>query len=99
MKLFAAVILAMVLLQNFDVFMVRGALGSRTMPSSYCESLRTKEIKCQRIKSYSMLQNEPKNKVLLILKKKNTKVCVPAELSWVKKIILCLDKKNGTYKS
>ncbi|KAF7251120.1 Cytokine SCM-1 beta, partial [Varanus komodoensis] len=93
MKVYVAAILAICLLENFDVWIIRGTAGSQTMALSSCVDLKPTEINIRRIAGYET-QTRP-IKAVIFITKSGVKVCVPGELPWVKKAIKKLNQNKA----
>ncbi|XP_013924779.1 PREDICTED: cytokine SCM-1 beta-like [Thamnophis sirtalis] len=92
MKLYLAIILAISFLENFEVNIIRGTLGSQTLAHNSCVNLHTEEINIRRLESYE-IHHHPK-KVVILITKRGVKVCVPHDASWVNDRIRNLDQRN-----
>ncbi|XP_026578203.1 cytokine SCM-1 beta-like [Pseudonaja textilis] len=92
MRLYLAIILAISFLENFEVHIIRGTLGSQALAHSSCVSLRTKEIGIRRLSDYEIHQHP--QKVVILIAKNRVKICVPHDAAWVKKVIRNLDKRK-----
>ncbi|KAK9402302.1 lymphotactin-like [Crotalus adamanteus] len=85
MRLYLTVILAISFLENFQVHIIKGTLGTQALPHNSCIDLRTKEIGIKKLADYE-IHHHPKKVVILITRKK-IKICVPPDAPWVNKII------------
>ncbi|XP_066477361.1 lymphotactin-like [Tiliqua scincoides] len=92
MKIYLAAFLAIASLELFNVYIVRGSVGSQIMPLSSCVDLDPAQINIRRISHYET-QHRPVKAVIFITRR-GVKICVPHDLPWVQDAIQTLDQKN-----